>query len=74
MYRRLGIRYPTRGKELTKIFPSDFISDLESTYTQAGEFALDLGAIAAAQIRTFAALGKHLQAASNQVGGGFEPD
>lgn len=74
MYQRLGIRFSKRAKELNAIFPPEFIEDLKGTYTEAGEAALDLAAIAAAQIRTFAVLGKHLQALSDQVGGGFEPE
>jgi hypothetical protein len=73
MYQRIGVRYGKRNKELSRIFPPDFIADLKSTYTQEGESALDLPALAAAQIRTFAALGKHLKALSDQLGGGFEP-
>jgi hypothetical protein len=73
MYQRLGIRTGKRNKELSRIFPPEFMADLMGTYTQAGQSALDLPAIAAAQLRTFAALGKHLQSLSDQVGGGFEP-
>jgi hypothetical protein len=74
MYQRLGIRFSKRAKELSQIFPPDFIEDLESSYTRAGQSALDPAAMAAAQVRTFTALGKHLQALSDQVGGGFEPE
>jgi hypothetical protein len=74
MYQRLGIRFGKRNKELSRFFPAEFIADLKSTYTETGQSALDLAAIAAAQIRTLSALGKHLQALSDQVGGGFEPE
>src|SRR5438093_4116693 len=60
MYQRLGIHFGKRNKELSRIFPADFIADLKSTYTEAGQSALDPAAIAAAQVRTLAALGKHL--------------
>jgi hypothetical protein len=73
MYQRLGIRFSKRAKELSQIFPADFLTDLQGTYTREGESALDLTAIAAAQIRTFGALGKHLHGWSDQTGGGFEP-
>jgi hypothetical protein len=74
MYQRLGIRFGKRNKELSRIFPAEFIADLKSTYTETGQSALDRAAIAAAQIRTLSALGKHLEALSDQVGGGFEPE
>ena len=74
MYQRLGIHFGKRNKELSRIFPADFIADLKSTYTEAGQSALDPAAIAAAQVRTLAALGKHLEALSDQAGGGFEPE
>ena len=73
MYQRLGMLVGKRNKHLSQIFPPDFIADLESTYTGEGESALDLAAQAEAQIRTMAALGKHLESFSDQVGGGFEP-
>jgi hypothetical protein len=72
MYQRLGIRMGKRNKELSRIFPPEFIADLKSTYTGDGQSALDPGAMAAAQLRTLAALGKHLQALGEQVGSGFE--
>jgi predicted nucleotidyltransferase len=74
LYQRLGIRFAKRNKELSRIFPAEFIEDLKSTYTQPGQSALDPAAIAAAQVRTLSALGKHLQALSDQVGGGFEAE
>jgi hypothetical protein len=74
LYQRLGIRFSKRAKELSQIFPAEFLTDLESTYPEGGDSALDLTALAAALIRTFAALGRHLQAQSEQVGGGFEPE
>jgi hypothetical protein len=73
MYQRLGIRFSKRAKELSQIFPAEFMADLESTYMEGGQSALDPTALAAALIRTFAALRKHLQAQSEEVGGGFEP-
>jgi hypothetical protein len=74
MYQRLGIRFSKRAKELSQIFPADFLADLESTYMKGGESALEPTAVAAALTRTFAALRKHLHAQSEQVGGGFEPE
>lgn len=73
MYQRLGIRISKRAKHLSQIFPADFIADLKRTYTEAGESPLALPAVAAAQIRAFAVFEKHLQALSDQLGGGFEP-
>src|SRR5207247_5621743 len=74
MYQRLGIRFSKRAKELSQIFPIDFIADLKNTYTEAGQSPLALPAIAAAQLRTFAAFQKHLNAMGDQLGGGFEPE
>ncbi len=74
MYQRLGIRFSKRAKEVSQIFPPEFIADLRTTYTEAGPSPLDLAASATALIRTFAVLGKHLLALSDQAGGGFEPE
>ena len=65
-------RFAKRNKELSQIFPAEFVEDLKATHTRDGEAALDPAALAAAQLRTFAALGKHLRALGEQVGGGFE--
>src|SRR5206468_3567368 len=73
MYQRLGIWFSKRSKELSRIFPPEYLADLESTYTREGESALDPAAIAAAQLRTFTAIRKYLLQLSCQVGGGFEP-
>jgi hypothetical protein len=43
MYQRVGIRFGKRNKELSRIFPPDFLEDLKSTYTQAGQSALGSG-------------------------------
>ena len=74
MYQRLGIRFSKRAKELSQIFPIDLIAALKSTYTGAGQSPLALPAIAAAQLRTFAAFEKHLNAMAGQLGGGFGPE
>jgi hypothetical protein len=74
MYQRLGVRFSKRAKELSQFFPPEFLEDLKNTYTQERESALDLRAIAAAVIRTYAALERHLRGWSEQVGGGFEPE
>lgn len=72
MYQRLGMQYPKRSRHLNEIWPQEFRNDFAATYQRGGASALDVPAMAAAYGRLFDALGKHLAALSEQVGGGFE--
>ncbi len=73
MYRRLGLGYAKRFKHFSEVLPPAFLSDLERTYMPSGAAPLDPDAIAVAYVALFDVLGKHLQALSDQAGGGFEP-
>ena len=72
MYRRLGLVFAKRYKHLSHVLPAAWIADLERTYVRPGARQLDPIAIATALIELFAVTGKHLQALSDQAGGGFE--
>ena len=74
MFRRIGLRYAKRYKHLSEVLPAEFISDLEKTHIRCGESPLEPTAVADATMRTFDILGKHLQALSDKVGGGFESE
>lgn len=73
MYRQLGLRYAKRFEHFSGILPPAFLTDLERTYMLPGAAPLDPGAMAAAYVALFEVLGEHLQALSDQAGGGFEP-
>jgi hypothetical protein len=74
LYRRVGIYYAKRYKHLSKVLPADYLADLEDTYQAPGLAPLAPQSLAEASLRLFAVTGKHLQALSDQAGGGFEPD
>ena len=74
MFRRIGLRYAKWYKHLSEVLPAEFISDLEKTRIRCGESPLEPTAVADATMRTFDILGKHLQALSDKVGGGFESE
>jgi hypothetical protein len=73
MYRQLRIKYPTRYKHFSEVLRPPFLADLERTYMRAGAAPFDSDAMAEAYIALFEVLGMHLQALSDQAGGGFEP-
>ena len=73
MYRRLGLSYAKRFKHFSEVLPASFLVDLERTYMRSSVAPLDPAAMAAAYVTLFEVLGSHLQALSDQVGGGFEP-
>jgi len=72
LYLRLGMRYGKRAKHFSELFPQEWLADLKHTYVRAGENPLDVNVLAHALVDGFAVLGKHLQALSDQAGGGFE--
>ena len=74
MYRRVGIYYAKRYKHLSEVLPPDYLADLEYTYQETGQAPLAPRSLAAATLRLFAMTGKHLQALSDQAGGGFAPE
>jgi hypothetical protein len=74
MYRRLGLQYAKRYKHLSEIFPSTWLAELNKTYMSSEADPLDKAAMVTAYIELFAVLGQHLQALSEQAGGGFEPE
>ena len=73
MYRRAGLRYAKRFKHFSEVLPPAFLADLERTYMPPAAGPLDPGAMATAYVALFEVLGEHLQALSDQAGGGFEP-
>jgi len=73
MYRRLGLSYAKRFKHFSEVLPPAFLADLERTYMPPGAVPLDRGAMAIVYVALFEVLGEHLQALSDQPGGGFEP-
>lgn len=72
LYRRIGMRYGKRAEHLTELFPQEWLDDLGQTYVRASENPLETSVLVDTLIREFAVLGKHLQALSDQAGGGFE--
>jgi hypothetical protein len=74
LYLRLGMRYGKRAKHFSELFPQAWLDDLEQTYVRAGENPLDVNVLVKTLVDEFAVLGKHLQALSDQAGGGFEAD
>ncbi len=72
MYRRIGLVYAKRFKHLSTVLPAAFLNDLAGTHLPAGAAPFDKHAIATALTTTFDVLGQHLQALSDQAGGGFE--
>ncbi len=73
MYRQLGLRYAKRFKHFSEVLPPAFLADLGRTYMPPSAVPLDPGAMATAYVALFEVLGQHLQALSDQAGGGFEP-
>ncbi|RIK24958.1 MAG: hypothetical protein DCC55_40955 [Chloroflexi bacterium] len=73
MYRRIGLSYLKRAKHLSEILPAAWLEELEQTYPYPCAARLDQGAVVQALIETFRFQGYHLQALSEQAGGGFEP-
>ena len=74
MYRRIGLAFPKRSKHLSEVLPKDFIEDLNETRIEAGRSPRDTSSVAEALLRTFKVVGRHLQALSDQAGGGFEAE
>ena len=72
LYLRLGMRYGKRAKHFSELFPQEWLADLTQTYVRAGENPLDVNVLVQTLLDEFAMLGKHLQALSDQAGGGFE--
>lgn len=72
MYRRIGIYFAKRYKHFSEILPVAWLNDVARTHTRAGADPFDIRAMAAASIEMFAVFGQHLQALSEQAGGGFE--
>lgn len=73
MYRQIGLSYGKRAKHLSEIFPAAWLEELEQTYPYPCSSRLDVGALVEALIETYRLQGQHLQALSEQAGGGFEP-
>lgn len=73
MYRRIGLSYLKRAKHLSEILPAAWLEELEQTYPYPCAARLDQGAVVQALIETFRFQDYHLQALSEQAGGGFEP-
>jgi hypothetical protein len=73
LYRRLGLQFAKRYKHLSEVLPAPWLADLERTYMSPSTFPLDPASIAAAMLALFDVVGKHIQALSEQAGGGFEP-
>jgi hypothetical protein len=73
MYRRIGLSFGKRAKHLSQIFPAEWLAELEETYPYPCSAALDTRALAAALIAIYRLQGQHLQALSEETGGGFEP-
>ncbi|MCX6048768.1 MAG: nucleotidyltransferase domain-containing protein [Chloroflexi bacterium] len=73
MYRRIGIYFAKRYKHFSEILPREWLNDLARTHTCANADPFDVTAMAAAYVEMFAVFGQHLQALSDQAGGGFEP-
>lgn len=73
MYRRIDLSYMKRAKHLSEILPAVWLAELEQTYPYPCTSRLDPGALVQALIEIFRFQGQHLQALSEQAGGGFEP-
>jgi hypothetical protein len=73
-YRRVGIYYAKRYKHFSDVLPPDHLADLAYTYQTGSTTPLDPAALAGALLRVCEMTGKHLQALSDQAGGGFEPE
>lgn len=74
MYRRIGLSFMKRAKHMSEIFPAVWLEELEQTYPYPCVARLDPGALVQALIAIFRFQGQHLQALSEQAGGGFESD
>ncbi len=72
LYRRAGLWYSKRYKHFSEIFPQAWLDDFAATYMYSAT-PFDPAALAQAHIRLFEIVGKHLQALSDEAGGGFEP-
>ena len=74
LFRRTGLAFPKRYKHFSDILPPESLADLHYTYQEQSADPLDPKALAEALLRTLDMYGKHLQALSDQAGGGFEPE
>jgi hypothetical protein len=73
MYRRLGMRYGKRLKHLSEILPAEWQADLARTHLQAQVHQSQTHVWALTLLALYDVFAKHLQALSEQAGGGFEP-
>lgn len=72
MFQRIGLAFAKRYKHLSEVLPVEFLQDLDSTYVAADAGPADLATLAEETLRTLEMRGKHLNALSQQAGGGFE--
>ena len=71
LYRRSGLWYSKRYKHFSEIFPQAWLDDFAATYMDSAT-PFDPAALARAHVRLFEMVGKHLQALSDEAGGGFD--